>query len=100
MTLVARVGDSVSGICCGHSVPPCIPTTGVIVQGAGTVMVEGQPIARIGDTVAMACGHTAVIVSSNGTVVGEGLLVARIGDAVGGIFTGTIISSAGTVNAE
>lgn len=100
MTMVARVGDSVSGICCAHGVPPCIPTTGVIVQGAGTVFAEGQPIARIGDTIALACGHTAAIISSNATVNAEGLLVARIGDSVGGVFTGTIISSAGTVNAE
>lgn len=100
MTLTARVGDTVSGVCCAHSNPTCISTTGIIVQGAGTVNSEGQPIARVSDTVALACGHTAIIVSSNATVSAEGILVARIGDSVGGVFTGTIVSSAATVNAE
>ena len=95
MSGVARVTDQVVGVCCAHS--PCISTTGVIAQGAATVNAEGQLVARIGDTVVLACGHSAIIVSGSPTVITEGIGTSRLGDTVGGVFTGMISTGAATV---
>ena len=92
----ANVGQSVVGTCFSH-VPP-LPTTGMIVQGAPTVMAEGAPAARMGDTVVLACGHSAMIVSGSPTVFAEGVLFARLSDSVAGVFIGTIISGCATVS--
>ncbi len=45
----SRIGDIVIGMCVCHSPP--IPMVGVIVTGAPTVIDEGAPSARIGDSV-------------------------------------------------
>ncbi len=97
MSSIARVGDVAVGTCCCHSDPTCVPWTGVIVSGAGTVTAEGSPVARIGD-IAVSC-HVGIIVSGAGTVTAEGGPVARIGDATAGCGSGTIVSGAGTVTA-
>lgn len=91
----ANVGQSVVGTCYSHDKP--LSTTGIIVQGAATVMAEGSPAARVGDTVALACGHSAVIVSGSPTVFAEGVLFARLSDSVGGVFIGNIVSGCATV---
>jgi uncharacterized Zn-binding protein involved in type VI secretion len=95
MSNAARIGDIAVGVCCCHSDPPCVPWTGVIVSGAGSVIVEGSPLARIGDLV-VGC-HAQVIVSGSGTVMAEGSPVARLGDATAGCTSGTIVTGAGTV---
>ena len=68
MSNVARIGDiAVGTCCCGHD--GCVGWTGVIVSGAGSVIAEGSPVARIGDATS---GCTSgVIVSGAGTVFAE-----------------------------
>jgi uncharacterized Zn-binding protein involved in type VI secretion len=56
---------------------------GAIVQGSGNVFVNGQPVSRIGDSVA---GHgrgahrSPVMVGGSGNVFANGISVCRAGD--------------------
>lgn len=55
---------------------------GVVVSGAGSDIVEGKPVARVGDTVTCPIkGHgPTVIVSGDSSLIVEGQPVARQGD--------------------
>lgn len=72
MPAVARVGDRSS-----HG--------GTIVSGAVTVMVDGQPVARVGDM--HVCGDpqhgTTPIITGSAKHSAEGAAIARVGDLVG-----------------
>jgi uncharacterized Zn-binding protein involved in type VI secretion len=74
-----------------------VGVSGTIIQGAGSVMVNGLPVARMSDYVMRDDGHFGIIISGSGTVIAEGLPVARISDTFVGCFTGTIIQGAGNV---
>lgn len=100
MPAVANLNQICVGICCAHGTPPCINTTGVIASGAATVTAEGLPVARVGDLVVLACGHTAIIVSGSPTVTAEGIPLARATDLVGGVFTGNIATGTPTVQSN
>ena len=65
----ARVGDAIS-----HG--------GVIVTGAGKMIVEGQQTARIGDIAICSIHGAQPIVSGSSKMVVENSQTARIGDAI------------------
>jgi uncharacterized Zn-binding protein involved in type VI secretion len=96
---VATLNMNVVGICCAHAQPTCIPTSGIIGGGAATVTAEGMPVARLGDNVILACGHSALIAGGSASVLAENLPVARLGDSVTGVFTGNIAGGAPTTQA-
>lgn len=83
-TPVARIGDSVQGICY-HGADDCPhPWTGSIVGGSSRSLAEGAPIARLGDKVQTSCPHcgTGTIVGGSSTVIVEGSPAARLGDDI------------------
>lgn len=86
---LARLNDLVTGICSAHPHGP-IPAVGYIASASATVTAEGLPVARLGDTVITACGHSGLIASGSATVTAEGAPVARVGDTVSGAVTGQI----------
>ncbi len=71
--------------------------TGTIIQGAEIVIVNGLPVARMGDIVMRDDGHYGVIIGGSGTVIASGLPVARMSEEFFGCFTGTIIGGSGNV---
>jgi uncharacterized Zn-binding protein involved in type VI secretion len=89
---MARVGDAFAGICCCHVDPTCIGMTGVIVTGSPNTQADGIPVARVGDLVIGACGHSGVITSGSGNSQADGIPIARVGDGVAGCLIGTIVS--------
>ena len=99
---VARIGDSVQGIC-HHGRDDCPhPWTGNITGGSNSVLTDGKPVARIGDECATSCPHCgkATIVAGSSSVLAQNP-VAHIGDRVvspGG--QGTIVSSGDSVLAD
>lgn len=91
---VARVGDTTYGVCYGHKYP--IVVTGKIISGETSIITEGMPTARVGDTVMADCGHTGKIISGGYRHICSGFPIARLGDKVVGTYIATIISSAVT----
>lgn len=94
MPNISRLGDRTIGVCTHlptiiHPIP-AIPIGGQIITSAATSIVEGQPAARVGDTVLADCGYIGII-TTGGTLQIEGSPVARIGDAFVGVYNGTII---------
>ena len=90
MPKLARVGDSASGTCSHPSHSSPISVTGTIISGSSDVMVEGKPLARVGDAVQASCGHMATIVSGSSKFFNDGKAAARVGDPVSGDWSGTI----------
>lgn len=79
MPAITRVGDS----CSGHDA--CAPTT--LTSGSSSVLVNGQPAGRVGDTYSPhGCedhpSHSDSIASGSSTVFAEGSPVGRVGDSV------------------
>jgi uncharacterized Zn-binding protein involved in type VI secretion len=93
MRAVARLGDKTFGTCTAHVVP--ISIGGTIITGSADTLVNGLPIARLGDQVLTDCGHTSVIVTADSsTPVNSKPGTARLGDSVGdGPYTATIITA-------
>ena len=71
--------------------------TGIIIQGAATVMVNGLPVARMTDIVMRSDGHSGVIINGSSTIMANGLPLARMSDSFVGCFTGIIIGGASNV---
>lgn len=92
---VARIGDIAVGTCCCHSDPTCVPYTGIIASGAGTITAEGSQVAKIGD-ITVGC-HVGIIATGSPTVLAEGSNISSIGDSVVGCPSATIVTGAGTV---
>ena len=89
--ITARLNDITTGVCSFHG-----PQKGKITSSASTVIIEGEPDARVGDVVTANCGHTGTIDSNGITVIVEGASTARIGDSFSGIYSGTIDARVGT----
>jgi len=89
---VARLNDLTTGICSAHSTGP-IPAVGYVASAAANVTAEGIPVARLGDTVISACGHTGIIASASPSVLVEGNAIARSGELVSGSMNGHLVSS-------
>ena len=87
---VAKVGDSVVGIC-GCSSPP-YPDVGTIVSGFPGLLEAGQPVATTGSMVIFSCGASTVVSGTAGEVTSSGL-VSRSGDTATGCGNGTIVAS-------
>lgn len=92
MPLAARVGDM--HVC--PAVTVLIPHVGgpIIPPGCPTVIIEGQPAARIGD-LAICIGPVDVIVEGEYSVLIGGQPAARLGDMTA--HGGKIVTSASTV---
>ncbi len=88
MSQIARLGDSTEGSCVFHG-----GVSGVITSAASTTLVNGIPVARLGDVVTAACGHVGIISSASSSAYAEGVPIARLGDAVSGTYNATIVSS-------
>jgi uncharacterized Zn-binding protein involved in type VI secretion len=71
--------------------------TGIIIQGASNVMVNGLPVARMSDIVIRGDGHSGIIIGGSSTVMANGLPVARMSEEFVGCFTGIIIGGASNV---
>ena len=79
---IARQSDTATGVC--HSHTSDVSVTGSIVGGYSKVLVEGLPIARIGDLVTFTCGHMGIIDSGTSSVLCNGIAVAMLGSVVVG----------------
>lgn len=96
MPQVATLGSQFQGICYSHDSPKTV--TGTVITGSGTVLTEGLPTARIGDTVQATCGHTGVIITGSSSHIVEGLPCAMVGSLVlSSSLNGKIITGSGTV---
>jgi len=80
MPPISTIGDAGTG----HG---CFPTTNVI-SGAGSVFINGKPVARLGDDLEPHAGscpakkHPRKIAAGSGNLFVEGKPVARIGDPI------------------
>lgn len=83
MKPIALVGDHHQ---CPASSGPVPHVGGPIIKGATTVLVNGRPIARVGDQAACN-GPLDIIIEGSSTIFVEGLPAARMGDktAHGGV---------------
>lgn len=85
MPQVCRVGDNALCPACVHG-KPCCPhvVVGPATQGSPDVIVNGQPVLRIGDpgVHAACCGSNSWnCAAGSATVIANGIPVVRIGDA-------------------
>lgn len=80
-----------------HTCPETSPSAhvgGPVITGAGTVLIEGKPAARVSDR--LRChGPTDVISTGSSTVIIEGRPAARVGDRT--VHRGVIVSGASSV---
>ena len=82
MSGIARINDTVSGICSSHSSPRSV--TGKITTGSIKICCENLSVARVGDLVSFDCGHKGIINSGSDKIFCENIPVAREGDTVVG----------------
>jgi len=94
---IARVGDTVVGICCHPIHDKCINVTGQIIAGSGNVIANSTPTARLGDSAISSCGHIGTVVTGSPTTKTNSRATARIGDRVVGDFSGTIVGGSGNI---
>jgi uncharacterized Zn-binding protein involved in type VI secretion len=71
MPQAARISDA-------HTCP--VHAGGPVVQGCATVIIGGQPAARIGDTLVCPPGMDAIAAGSPTVIIGN-KMAARVGDA-------------------
>jgi len=93
MPLAARVGDM-------HTCPMVtgtVPHVGgpVLPPGCATVMIGGQPAARVGDML-ICTGPPDTIAAGSATVMIGGMPAARLGDST--THGGVIVAGCATVN--
>lgn len=90
MARIARRGDIGVGTCKCHQHP--IGMSGIVQANGSIVYADDLQVARVGDIVIGACGHTGIIVSGSSKVFAEGIQIARVGDSFVGCFTGIIVT--------
>lgn len=78
---VARVGDKTVGKCHCHIVT--IDVEGTIITGSPDRILDGRPVARLGDIIKADCGHTCKIITASSSVITNGRGTARLGDKGG-----------------
>ncbi len=93
MPAAARITDQHT---CPMANPNGSPHTGgpILPPGAGTVLIDGQPAACVGDMCACA-GPPDTITAGSGTVTIAGRAAARVGDSTA--HGGSISAGSGTV---
>jgi len=92
-----RLTDMTTGICCCHSSPRCISTSGIVITGSPNVAVNGLPAGRITDMVLAFCGHTGFMITGSSTVLANGLGKIRIGDMHVGCYKGVVVTGSPNV---
>lgn len=88
----ARLGDLTLGSCSVHG----DNIGGVIIGGNFSLLVNGRPIAQIGDSVLAHCGHTSRILTGDITTQPSKIKIAtaRLGDVVGlSPYVGVIVTA-------
>lgn len=88
--MVAKIGDSVVGVC--TCADPPYPDVGTIIGGSPFMYNTGPNVARLGDPVTFSCG-VSTVVSGSMTTFNAGPGIARAGDAVSGCGNGTIVAT-------
>lgn len=91
---IARKDDTTFGTC---SFPGHGPQPGIIFTACSKTKAGGKLIARFGDTVKAACGHTGTIDKSSASVITEGKGTARKTDTFTGIYSGSITGGLSSV---
>ena len=88
MPLTSRIMDMGMGVC-----PACMgaSVSTLLIMGAGTILVDAQPVSRMTDMLIGSCGHPAIMVGGSSTEISENLGTARLGDAHSGIITGVLV---------
>jgi len=92
MSIVSRVTDQWVGICCCHSLPPCIPMGGMIITSSGEHVSSALGVARLADITIGYCGHTGIIVTSSTKSRTNVRGKAMVGSQVSGCHSGTIVT--------
>lgn len=99
---VARLGDTIEGICSGPGHDIELPTTGTIITASSDIQANNRGIARIGDRVQLDCDpdHFGIIDEGSSDTSSNNRVTARLGDRVVGdgiIFEGTIETASSDV---
>jgi uncharacterized Zn-binding protein involved in type VI secretion len=90
---LARLNDATTGSCAIHG-----PQSGTITSASGDVSANSLGVARVGDTVTAACGHTGSISSGAARTSVNGSPAARINDSFTGTYSGTITGGSPNVD--
>lgn len=98
---VARLGDTVRGLCSGSGHAVELETTGTIITASSDSQANNRGIARIGDRVQLDCDpdHFGIIEEGSGDTTSN-RVTARLGDRVVGdgiVFEGTIETASSDV---
>lgn len=79
---VARIGDTVTGVCDGPGHLPHRGFTGHWITSDSLVTANGIAVIRVGDKGVTDCGHHFTAVAGSGLCSAEGKALHRVGDAV------------------
>lgn len=98
---VARLGDTVVGICSGPGHVVNLSTTGTIITASNDTQANNRGVARIGDRVQLDCNsdHFGIIDEGSSDTTSN-RVTARLGDRVVGdgiTFEGTIDTASSDV---
>lgn len=99
---IARVGDSVAGICSALGHVENLHFSGVWTVSHSSATSDGQGIIVTGDTGNASCGHTFKATTGSSIVTNNNIQVHRVGDQiviVEGPGTGTTVSGSSVVQA-
>lgn len=94
MPPASRIGDMHTCPMVTPGTPPVPHVGGPIISGCPTVLIGGQPAARVGD-MAVCVGPPDVIAKGSGTVIIGGMPAARMGDNT--VHGGVIVAGCPTV---
>lgn len=94
MPPASRIGDMHTCPMVMPGTPPVPHVGGPIISGCPTVLIGGQPAARVGD-MAVCVGPPDVIAKGSATVIIGGMPAARIGDNT--VHGGVIVAGCPTV---
>lgn len=89
----ARLNDKTLGVC---SHPSHIPQTvqGRIITASGDTIVNGRPVARLGDKVLSSCGHIGIIcTAATSENTNKKVGTARLNDKTTGFYKARIITA-------
>lgn len=79
---IARIGDTVTGICNGSGHVSGYSFTGTWVTGSNNCVADNKGIIRIGDTGTTNCGHHFHATTGSSIGTANGLAIHRVGDQV------------------
>lgn len=79
---VARIGDTVTGVCNGSGHAVGRPFTGTWQTGSPTVTANGIPVVRLGDTGITDCGHQFTATTASSVSFANNIQIHRVTDSV------------------